>query len=254
MKEIYSTNNPLIKEIRKLSMHKYRNQTQSYLIEGDHLVEEAVKSSAPILQIVATFSWLEKGIPSIKDFEEQIVAVTEEVMKSLTELPSPQGIAAVIKLEQDPLPNKISGPVLLLDSIQDPGNVGTMIRTADAAGFFCVVLGAGCADIYNSKVMRAMQGSNFHIPIYSENLLKVIADLKSNEIPVYGTELALSAVDYRLIHSTKVFGLVMGNEGQGVAPEILAETTSNLYIAISGQAESLNVAIAAGILMFHLKS
>ena len=173
-------------------------------------------------------------------------------MQSLSELPTPQGIIAVVKKHS--LTVDLDGAWLLLDNVQDPGNVGTMIRTADAAGFTGVVLGKGTADIYSTKVLRSMQGSNFHLPIISMDLTEAVTIFKEKEIPVYGTELNKDAIDYRQAAPGKKVALILGNEGQGVRSELLEMTDQNLYIPIYGQAESLNVGIAAGILMYHFVS
>ncbi|XIF20324.1 MAG: RNA methyltransferase [Acetilactobacillus jinshanensis] len=144
------------------------------------------------------------------------------------------------------------GDWLLLDQVQDPGNIGTMVRTADAAGFSGVIFGKGTASPYNPKVVRAMQGSQFHLTLARGDLNDWIRDLIKNDVPVYGTVLDPQAVDYRKVNSADNFGLVMGNEGNGMQKKLLNLTTKNLYIPIRGRAESLNVAVAAGILMFEL--
>ncbi|KPD01469.1 putative TrmH family tRNA/rRNA methyltransferase [Geobacillus sp. BCO2] len=142
---------------------------------------------------------------------------------------------------------------LLIDAVQDPGNLGTMIRTADAAGIDAVILGEGCADLYNAKVVRATQGSLFHLPVVNGDLAQWIARFKEQGIPVYGTALE-KAVDYRTVPLSSSFALLVGNEGSGIRPELLGLTTENVYIPIYGQAESLNVAVAAGILLYSLQA
>ena len=189
---------------------------------------------------------------SIEFDEEKQVEISTEIAKLLSETETSQGIFAVIQkidLIEKPVLNK---PFLLLDNVQDPGNVGTMVRTADAAGFGGVVLGTGSVDLYNSKVLRSMQGSHFHLPIYQGDLNEWFDLFFEHGFPVYGTELNEEAVSYRAIEPQSVYGLVMGNEGNGMSAELLKRTTKNLYIPIVGQAESLNVAVAAGVVMFSL--
>jgi len=142
----------------------------------------------------------------------------------------------------------------LLDHVQDPGNVGTLIRTADAAGFSGVILGEGSADIYSTKVLRSMQGSHFHLPVVSANLFEVIDQLKKEKVPVYGTELNPAAITYTSIPESASVALILGNEGQGVQKELLTQTDQNVYIPLYGAAESLNVGVAGGILMYHIAS
>ena len=142
----------------------------------------------------------------------------------------------------------------MLDHVQDPGNVGTLIRTADAAGFSGVILGEGSADIYSTKVLRSMQGSHFHLPVVSANLFEVIDQLKKEKVPVYGTELNPAAITYTSIPESASVALILGNEGQGVQKELLTQTDQNVYIPLYGAAESLNVGVAGGILMYHIAS
>lgn len=251
MKEIRSTKNTLIKELKKLHRKKTRDEEGRYLIEGFHLVEEAIKNQAQIQLVLMDErgqrewgSWIEgQNLP-------ETYLVTTEVLGVLSDLPTPQGIIAVVAKEATSVTD-LTGSWILLDQVQDPGNVGTIIRTADAAGYSGVILGEGSADIYSTKVLRSMQGSNYHLPIIQGDLLAIIPQLQAAGSKVYGTELNKDAVDYRSLKDQGDIALLLGNEGQGVSAELLALTDKNLYIPIIGQAESLNVAIAAGILMYH---
>ena len=136
--------------------------------------------------------------------------------------------------------------------MQDPGNVGTIIRTADAAGFTGVIVSDKSADIYSLKTLRSMQGSHFHLPVYRMASQALLEEAKEAGIPVLATTLSKDSVDYRELPPIENFVLVMGNEGQGISP-LMAESADQLvHISMKGQAESLNVAIAAGILIFHL--
>lgn len=255
MKEILSTKNATIKEFKKLHKKKYREEKQQYIIEGFHLIEEAAKAGTDIDWILFN----QRGKAEWSDWLEQqpdecLIYVSDEVLVSLSELPTPQGMLAIVKMSDDEKKISFSGGWLLLDNVQDPGNVGTMIRTADAAGLSGVILGEGSSDIYSTKVLRAMQGSNYHLPVVRKSLEEVIDGFKEAKVPVYGTELNPDAISYREITNSQNYALIMGNEGQGVAPEFLEKTDKNLYIPIKGAAESLNVAIAAGILMYHLEN
>jgi TrmH family RNA methyltransferase len=139
----------------------------------------------------------------------------------------------------------------MIDAVQDPGNVGTMIRTADAAGIDAVILGKGTADAYNPKTVRSAQGSHFHIPILKGDLSDWLRAFKSQKIPVYGTSLK-DSVTYNHVEPQSRFALIMGNEGSGLSQELLVKTDMNLKIPLLGQAESLNVAVATGILLYTL--
>ncbi|PJW18045.1 RNA methyltransferase [Geobacillus sp. WSUCF-018B] len=248
MKRIESPKNARVKQWKKLLTKKGRDETGLFLLEGFHLVEEAVKSRAPLVELMVDER---TAIPPGWDVSVPVVIVTEAVMKAISSTETPQGIAAVCRK----LPAELEGvkTALLIDAVQDPGNLGTMIRTADAAGIDAVILGEGCADVYNPKVVRATQGSLFHLPVVKGDLVQWIARFKEQGIPVYGTALE-NAVDYRTVPPSSSFALLVGNEGSGVRPDLLRLTTENVYIPIYGRAESLNVAVAAGILLYSLQA
>lgn len=253
MKEIQSNKNQLIKEIKKYHQKKQRDKEKKYLLEGYHLVEEAVLHGAVIEHLFVDPKGLADYGDWLKEQQLEITLVTEEVLKVLSELPTPQGIVALVEKQVSTITD-YQGKWLLLDQVQDPGNVGTLIRTADAAGFSGVFLGEGTADIYSTKVLRSMQGSHFHLPIVSGDLFEIVAQLKAQKVPLYGTELNKEAVTYTKVAASDSVALILGNEGQGVQKALLAETDQNIYIPIYGAAESLNVGIAGGILMYHFVS
>ena len=140
--------------------------------------------------------------------------VSDEVMDAVSDLPTPQGILAVMALTAEGTPD-FSGGWLLLDNVQDPGNVGTMIRTADAFDMAGVLLGKGTADIYSTKVLRSMQGSNYHLPVLQKDLTEVIPLMKDKGFTVYGTELNEEAHALDKVEKSDNFAIIMGNEGQG---------------------------------------
>ncbi|WP_034550920.1 TrmH family RNA methyltransferase [Carnobacterium funditum] len=250
METIVSVKNERVKMWKKLQTKKGREKVGTYLIEGFHLIDEAIKNKALILEVMLSEDAKEMVATSLP--ENKMVLVSQEVSKQLSETQTTQGIFAVVKKNSVPEEPVLEKPYLFLDNVQDPGNLGTMIRTADAAGFGGVVLGKGTVDLYNNKVIRSMQGSHFHLPIYQDDLSDWFELFQNAGFPVYGTELNELAVSYRDITPQSKFAVVMGNEGNGMSKELLEKTTKNLYIPIMGQAESLNVAVAAGILMFAL--
>lgn len=250
MEFIESTKNKRIKEWKKLLQTRGRKKANRYLIEGFHLIEEAQKSEAIIEQIIVREDVWEKEWKAKED--KNSVVVSEEVALELSDTESSQGIFAVIQKEEKILSEKIEAPYLLLDAVQDPGNVGTMIRSADAAGFSGVILGEGTVDAYNPKTLRSAQGSHFHLELVEESIESAIKRLHQQQVQVYGTALDERAKPYNGKQFSEPFGLIVGNEGAGVRQDILASTDANFYIPIKGQAESLNVSIAASILMFSL--
>ena len=241
---ITSKANSVVKNAKKLHQKKYRKST--YLIEGWHLFEEAVQAGVTIEKIFALESYRDQ----LATFP-QTVWVSEEVLLDLADTQTPQGIVAVIQKEEVGLPDFRQGKFLFLEDVQDPGNVGTMIRTADAAGFTGAIVSDKSADIYSLKTLRSMQGSHFHLPIYRMSLASFIEETKKTAMPILATTLSRESKDYRELSSLENFVLVMGNEGQGIS-SVMAESADQLvHIGMKGRAESLNVAVAAGILMFY---
>ncbi|MFP3124912.1 RNA methyltransferase [Ectobacillus funiculus] len=249
MNRIDSLQNPRIKQWKKLQTKKERDKTGTFIVEGFHLVEEALKANV-VQQIILSE---QADLPANWSVDNtDVFVVTEAISKAISETETPQGVFAVCeKIESNvQLEN---GKFLLLDGIQDPGNLGAIIRTADAAGITAVILGEGCVDVYNSKVLRSTQGSVFHLPIIKGSLGEWMDKLQQLSIPIYGTALQ-HAVPYTEVKAPGRFALIVGNEGSGVRPELLEKCDQNLYIPIYGQAESLNVSVATGILAYYLQS
>lgn len=247
MKRIESTQNALVKHWKKLvTTRKEREKSGEFIVEGFHLVEEALKNKEQIVQIIVKDN---VDLPLLWPIDDvEIVQVNDAVAKELAETEQSQGVFAHCKQP------KIEGmnawrKVLLVDAVQDPGNIGTMIRTADAAGLDAVILGKGSADAFNPKTLRSAQGSHFHIPVVRGDLAEWVDNLQDEGVAVYGTALE-NAVSYKEVQATDAFALIVGNEGSGISPQLLAKTDQNIIIPILGQAESLNVAVATGILLY----
>ena len=241
---ITSKANSVVKNAKKLHQKKYRKS--AYLIEGWHLFEEAVQAGVTIEKIFALESYRDQ----LAAFP-QTVWVSEEILRDLADTQTPQGIVAVLLKEEVGPPDFSQGKFLFLEDVQDPGNVGTMIRTADAAGFTGVIVSDKSADIYSLKTLRSMQGSHFHLPIYRMSLASFVEGAKKSDLPILATTLSRESKDYRELSPLEDFVLVMGNEGQGIS-SVMAESADQLvHISMKGRAESLNVAVAAGILMFY---
>ncbi|MCP0887797.1 RNA methyltransferase [Ligilactobacillus sp. WILCCON 0076] len=253
-KVIKSTSNQQVKEWKKLKAKKERVKQNKYVLEGWHLVKEAMQANEIIetLLITPEFKYIDEI--ELTDEEIEVIEIYPEIAKQLSDTPSPQGIFAIVLIQKEleVNPALVDGAWLLLDRVQDPGNIGTMVRTADAAGFAGVIFGDGSADIYQPKVVRAMQGSQFHIKLISGDLIPWIEAFKEKSYPIFGSELNEKARPYDQVGRHQNFALIMGNEGNGMAKQHLEQTSLNLYIPIKGRAESLNVAVAAGILMFQL--
>lgn len=239
---ITSKDNARIKSAKKL--YKKKNRVDTYLVEGVHLYEEASRSDSEIKQVFVTEKF--NHLPDV-------TLVSDDVMKFLSDAESPQGIITEVSLPSDQLVPDLFTKLLILENVQDPGNVGTMIRTADAAGYSGVALTKGSADIYSPKVLRTMQGSQFHLPVVQDvDATMFYQQLADEDVTVIATTLSDESVDYKTIKTLEKFALIMGNEGSGIATETANVADILAHISMPGQAESLNVAVAAGILMFSL--
>jgi len=239
---ISSIENQKVKEYVKLQQKKYRDKSGKFIVEGMHLVLEAYKRGLVEEIILEENEVLPLDVP--------IVYVTEEVIRKISTLDHPVSVLALCNKvkEQENLGNRL----LLLDNIQDPGNLGTMIRSATAFDIDTVVLSNDTVDLYNPKVVRATQGMLFHINIVRKDLVTVIKKLKEKEIPLYGTKVAYGE-DVRKIREHSRYALVVGNEGSGVRDEISSLCDRNLYIEMNPNVESLNVGVATSILLYELR-
>lgn len=249
---ISSPKNEKIKELVKLQTSKGRKKAGMYLLEGEHLVEEAIKEKAPISLIVVTSNRLEEFQYLLSQTDVQVLVVSQDVFHKLSMTETAQGIIAVVEIvKQETLPH--CGRMIILDAVQDPGNLGTIVRTADAAGFDAVVLGTGTVDLYNEKVLRSMQGSHFHIPVFQTNLQEYLPKLKDKGAQVAVTALHRDSKDYTILQGATDVAIVVGNEGQGVSSNIIDIADVVVSIPMFGKAESLNVAIASALLMYKTK-
>ena len=239
---IESIDNKKIKELRKLKTKKYRDEEKKFLVEGIHLVKEAYDSGSLIEVLLLEGDDI--------DFNANVTYVSESVMKSLSDLETPYNIIGICNYPKE---KEIGNKVLMLDEIQDPGNLGTIIRSSVAFNVDTVVLSENSVDLYNPKTIRSTQGMFFHINVIRKNLLDVIDELKKKEIPIYGT-LVEHGEDVRELSSKdkEKYALVVGNEGNGVRREISEKCDKNLYINLNSDVESLNVGVACSILLYEL--
>lgn len=240
---ITSLDNERIKGYIKLKDRKYRKKTNTYIIEGRHLVLEAYKSGKIIELILEKDEVLPLDLP--------IVYVTNEIISRISEMETPSTIMALCRMDES---SEVKGDkILMLDGVQDPGNLGTIIRSALAFNVDTIVLSLECVDLYNPKVIRSTQGMIFNMNIVRCDLEPIIENLKQQEVPIYGTR-----VEYGLDVTTlkekdrKRYGLIMGNEGQGVRNEILEMCDKYIFIDMNDKVESLNVAVATSIILYEL--
>lgn len=237
---IESVDNNRIKDIRKLKEKKYRDSEKLFLIEGEHLVLEAYK--AGILKSVILCDY------DLAIDVEKII-VSEKVMSTISELPSKVNVIGVCEI----IDNKIdlSSNVLMLDGVQDPGNLGTIIRSSVAFNIKNIVLSKTCVDLYNTKVLRGAQGMNFHLNIIRDDLVDVIDELKDNNYTIYGTDV-VNGINVKDVKKDGKYAIIMGNEGNGISPEVKNKVDKNIYIDMNEKCESLNVGVSASIILYEL--
>ncbi|MCA1296418.1 RNA methyltransferase [Paenibacillus sp. alder61] len=254
--QILSPQNGRVKEWAGLLEKKHRDKQGKFLIEGIHLVQEALEARADIECVCYD---AEGGIPAelaqaaSAGLDVEWIAVSAAVIAKCSDTKTPQPVFAVVRKADggaEPLLGQAGGLVVVLDGVQDPGNVGTIIRTADAVGADGVIVGAGCADIYGPKVLRATMGSIFHLPVVHGKLAELLPQAKRRGIRLAGTSLQ-GAVNCFAYDFTGPVWLLFGSEGSGLSPEVRELMDDGLIIPMRGRAESLNVAMAASVLLYE---
>ena len=237
---IESVDNKKIKEYRKLKEKKYRDSEKLFLVEGEHLVLEAYKANC-LKEVILC----EREI----DLEVDKVYVSEKVMNTISELPSKVDIIGVCEIESNEL--DLDSDVMILDGVQDPGNLGAIIRSAVAFNIKNIVLSKNTVDLYNTKALRSAQGMNFHLNIVREDIPGVIEKLKDNNFTIYGTDV-VNGIDIKDVQKTEKYAIIMGNEGNGISEEVKKLVDKNIYIKMNENCESLNVSVSASIIMYEL--
>lgn len=237
---ITSLDNSKVKDYKKLQLRKYREKKKQFLVEGEHLVLEAFKTGC-IEELI-----LEKD--EIFPLDVETVYVTNEIINKISTLEVPQNIMALCNMKSSDFLGK---KILLLDEIQDPGNLGTIIRSAVAFNIDTIVLGNNTVDVYNPKVVRASQGMIFHINIISRPIVDVIKKLKEDNFLIYGTKVTHGDSLKNIIAPEK-YAIVMGNEGNGMTQEVTELCDKFIYIDMNQNCESLNVGVATSIILYQL--
>jgi RNA methyltransferase, TrmH family len=231
---ITSKDNDQIKHILKLQTKKHRDLHQAFLVYGTHAVEEAIKQGFEI--DVYTSNPNQTG-----------TLISEALMKQLSLTDSPLTTLGIVK---KPQPKPLSKRILILDDVQDPGNLGTLIRSAVGFGFQTIIASDNSADFYNDKTIRATQGNLFYANLMRQPLIETIQHLKQQGYTIYATALDRDALDIRVVQVPEKCALILGNEGAGVSKEIMALADQLVYIKTK-DIESLNVAMAGSIIMYE---
>lgn len=255
MQIITSKDNEIIKNIRKLKEKKYRDSNNEYIVEGLKLIEEAIEENVNIKKIVVCEECLkdseieQKFLYKIAKYD--CIYVSDKVFSLLTDVVNPQGMLAVIEKEgtEDKI-NYSEDIIVVLDGIQDPGNLGTILRTVDSVGLSQIVLSKTSVDAYNPKVVRSTMGAIFRVKIIeSENLVETLKNMKKHKFKVVATSLEGSESIYDMDYYKKA--IVIGNESKGVSKEILDIADSRIKIPMLGKTESLNASIATGVILYE---
>lgn len=236
-----SVNNEKIKNIKKLNTKKYRDETNLYLVEGEHLIKEAYENNSLEELILLENTNL--------DIDVKTSYVTKNVLNFISNLDTPNGILGICKKKENTLKgNKI----VILEDIQDPGNLGTIIRSSVAFNVDTLVLSSNTVDLYNPKVIRATQGMLFKLNIIIENDLEnLIKNLKQNNYTIYTTNVK-NGNSLKTIEKKDKVAIIMGNEGSGVSDKLNSLADEYLYIDMNKNCESLNVAVATSIILYEL--
>lgn len=250
MESITSRQNPLAVHIRKLGAEgKYRRSQKQYLCEGEKLVGEALRWSAGVETLVYARG---KTPPEDLPQEIRLVEVPEGLFESLSTVETPQGVLAVCRRPETALPETMApGGYLVLDGLQDPGNVGTIWRTADALGAAGVVLLPRCADPFSPKTVRSTMGACFRLPVWETDLEHLCPRLEAAEIPLYATALREDTADVRELPLERA-AVVIGSEGRGISQEALSRCEKTIRIPMRERCESLNAAAAATVVLWEM--
>lgn len=248
VKTILSPQNETIKKAVKLNQKKYRAEFGMFIVEGERSVKEALASSYEIEKIIMTESFYDAHGESFGD--SLSIVTTEKIFSTISDTKTPQGILAIVKT---PDSKTLSGNrYIYCDCVQDPGNAGTIIRSADAFGFDGVIFSEGSVDVFSPKVIRASMGSVFHIAVMEQTPFEFLQTAKSEQYFITASALYGESVHIEKMKKKEKQIFVVGNEGNGVSEEILNLADEIVHIPMCGMAESLNVGVAASILMYEV--
>lgn len=247
---ITSTKNDFVKIVKSLKTKKGRAKHSSFLVEGVKCVNELLTHRSDLLEsLIVTDDSYNEFASTAKKLGVKTYVVKEHVLTAVSDFKTAQGVAAVAKLPKTQAPQ--NGFILALDDVADPQNVGTMIRTADAAGCSGIVLSQGSADYLSPKSVRASMGSVFHLPIFAADLNSFMPNLIQNGYRIAAADMH-GTTDYN--YDWKKTCLVIGNEARGVSDNTLSICTDKISVPMYGKAESLNAAVAAGILIYKIRT
>lgn len=255
---ITSKDNDFVKHVKKLKEKKFREEYNEFLVEGIKMIEEAINEDAVIKHIVVCDDCkTQSSIPSDLLYEiakYDCIYASEKAFNAMTDVANPQGILAIIEKypsEENQIDFK-DDLFLVLDNIQDPGNMGTILRTADSLNLKQILVSKGTADQYNPKVVRSTMGAIFRVKVIEcEDLTKTLKELKRHKIKIYATDLKTDKSIYDVNYEKSA--IVIGNEANGVSTEVLNLADEKIKIPMLGKTESLNAAVATSVILYEAK-
>jgi len=257
--QISSFTNDKIKYLRSLYRKKYRREENKFVIEGVRIIEEALKEDIEIDSIFYS-NYLfrnkrgEELLINLQKYDLELIEITDKLLTEVADTQSPQGIIAIVNKGNNNLEDIIVGKnelILIVDRIQDPGNLGTIIRTADAAGIIGVITTKGTTSFYNQKTLRATMGSIFRVPVYREESLdNLIEILQGKEINLVVGDINGNQYHFEVDY-TQPTAIIVGNEGAGPNQSLIDLSDQTIKIPLLGGAESLNVAMATGVIVYE---
>lgn len=255
MQVITSKDNEIVKNIRKLKEKKYRDLNNEYIIEGIKLIKEAITENVKIKKVIICEEYLKEGNIDQKLLYEiakyDCIYVNKSVFSLMTDVQNPQGILAVIQKEssEENIDYK-EDIIIILDGIQDPGNLGTILRTVDSVGLKQIIVSKTTADIYNPKVVRSTMGAIFRVKVIeADDLINTIKTIKKHKFEIIATSLETSKTIYEINYKKKA--IIIGNEANGVSKELLEMADEKIKIPMLGKTESLNASVATGIILYE---
>lgn len=248
MEQITGRGNPLLVHMKRLAAdHGYRTAKGEFLCDSPKLLEEALRWQARLISVVSTAACALPPLPP----DVRAAQVPPDVMASISPMKSPQGVIFTCALPDTAMPQTLGGSrYVVLDGVQDPGNVGTILRTLDAFDFDGLLLLEGCADPYSVKTVRASMGAVFRRPIYQMAARELPALLQRSELPLYGTALRQDTLDVRQADLRRC-AIAIGSEGRGLSETVLAMCGRTLRIPMTPRCESLNAAAAAAVVLWE---
>ncbi len=255
MQRITSKENEFVKQVKKLKDKKYRDMANQFIIEGIKLVAEAIQEKAPIKQIILCDD-CEKNETIPKELMYEIakyecIYVTQKIFNYLSEVQTPQGILAIIeKSDKDVAIDYTQDILVALDNVQDPGNLGTILRTVDSIGLTQILVSKGTADVYNPKVVRSTMGAIFRVKIIEcDDLRQTLKEVKKHKFKIVVSSLETQDTIYQIHYDKKI--IVIGNEANGVEEKIQEIADEKVKIPMLGKTESLNASVATGIILYE---